>query len=325
MDDAPGGASLVTLRRRLSGGPESPGAGIDAGLIAINSSGQAPWFDLKPGQALVGDVPVLRVPAIVHMVHSFSAWSPTERSTIAGAFLERGAYAYLGSCHEPLLRGFVPTPLVMRRLLQGLPWSAAVRFDDAPPWKIAVFGDPLLTLGPRGPRIAGDLGLPGRPPRTLTDELTSHLKARELADALRTLALLGRDADAARLILATAKDQPAALTPEFGLAGIESAFATGDRAALLTCAEALRPVMYDAQRLKTDGALVIKDMIWQALGAAILDDTLTEREARILPHFLRLETLDRDRAEALRACEAALGKDAEAIVGEAAARVRAGK
>lgn len=325
VDDAPSGASLATLRNRLAGSPEMPGFGIDAGLIAVNSSGQAQWFDLKPGQGLVGDVPVLRRPAMVYMVHSFSAWSPTERSTVAGAWLERGAYAYLGSVHEPLLQGFVPTPLVMRRLLEGLPWGVAVRFDDAPAWKIAVFGDPLITFGPQGPRISGGLALPGLPPRGVADELAGHLKARELARALGVLAMQGRDADAVRLILATAKDQPSALSPEFGLAGIESAFAAGDLAALLTCAEALRPIMYDHARLKREGALVVKDMVWQGLGPRIMGAALSEREARVLPHFLRIETLDRDRAEALRACEPIMGKDAEAIVGEAAARVRSGK
>lgn len=325
VDDAPGGASLEMLRRRLAGTPEMPGFGVDAGLIAVNSSGQAQWFDLKPGQGLVGDVPVLRRPAMVYFVHSFSAWSPTERSTVAGAWLDRGAYAYLGSVHEPLLQGFVPTPLAMRRLLEGLPWGAAVRFDDGPAWKIAVYGDPLITFGPQGPRVEGELPLPGLPPRTMGDELASHLKSRELARAVSALAIQGRDADAVRLIMATAKDQPGALSPEFGLAGIESACAMGDLSALLTCAEALRPIMYDQVRLKREGALVVKDMVWQALGPRIMSATLSEREARVLPHFLRIETLDRDRAEAMRACGPIMGKDTEAIVGEAAARVRAGK
>lgn len=325
VDDAPSGASLAMLRDRLCGSKETPGFGIDAGLIAVNSSGQAQWFDLKPGQALVGDVPALRVPAMVYMVHSFSAASPTERSTIAGAWFERGAYAYVGSCHEPMLRGFVPTPLVMRRLLEGLPWGVAVRYDDGPAWKIAVYGDPLITFGPQGPRVAGELPLPGLPPRAMTEELASYLKARELTRALGALALLGRDADAVRLILATAKDQPTALTPEFGLAGIESAFAAGDLDALLTCAEALRPMMDDAARLRGEGAMVVKDMVWQALGRDILGGTLGERASRVLPYFLRIETLDRDRAEAMRACGPTLGKDAEVIIGTAAAKVRAGK
>src|SRR5262249_1871807 len=124
LDDGPNGQGLSDLRVRAAGvrqGPTSslkgePGMGIDAGLIAGNTSGKPEFVDLKPGQGKPVDIPVLRRPAMVYFVHSFSAWSPTARSTIAGVWLERGAYAYLGSVDEPMLSGFLPTPLAMARL-----------------------------------------------------------------------------------------------------------------------------------------------------------------------------------------------------------------
>ncbi|QKK07103.1 MAG: hypothetical protein HND58_02305 [Planctomycetota bacterium] len=92
---------------------------VHAGLILINSSGNRGWFDLGNTRANAGDVPLLDVPAAVHMVHSWSAVAPDRATTVAGRWLQRGAFAYIGSVHEPYLQAFVPTPMIAEPHARG--------------------------------------------------------------------------------------------------------------------------------------------------------------------------------------------------------------
>lgn len=287
------------------------GAGIDAGFIAVNTSGTADFFDLLPGQAKPGDVPFLRVPAIVHFVHSWSAIRPGDRSTVAGRWLERGAYAYVGSVHEPFLSGFVPTPNMAARLLARAPWGAATRMDNGPPWKITVIGDPLITLGPPAPRTKAPLPLEGA--IDLQDSLAPALKEKRFAEALWTLAMLGRDSDASRLVSALLNDDAAAVTPEVALAGVSSVFlaapigAGQDQMAVGAARFATIARLCKVIGGKCADSPDVPDMLWHAAWPFL--NSPTPDEVAALRANLRPDQTVRDAIEAAGTIERALGKD----------------
>jgi hypothetical protein len=270
--------------------------GVDAGLILVNTKGAADEFNLEPGQCRPGDVPFLNVPAIVYMVHSFSAAMPRERSTVGGRWLERGAYAYLGSVHEPFLTAFVPSPSFAGRMVLGLPWAAAVRFDDTPPpdkpnervtvppaWKIATIGDPLITLGPAAPAANGELPLEAA--RDLSELLSEAMGARDFERAINLLAVLGRDQDAARVAAAVARDEPKAFTAPIAAAAVLPCFRAHDRATLVTAYLQL------PADLAADGAR--RDALWHACGPGVAE----ERVVNLLRANLRPDQMGRDAAD----------------------------
>lgn len=207
------------------------------GLILINTHGQQGVINLRGGKVRAADTPMLDRPAIAHVVHSFAMATPTNRYTVAGALLDRGVYAMLGSVDEPYLQAFVPTPVVAARLLAGFNFAAAVRFDDVPVWKLGVLGDPLITLGPAGTRLEdAGLTLPGE----LTDletDLAGSLKDRDLARAADILTTLGRDRDAARL--ASAAMDSDRLTPALAAAALPALFRDSRHDKVLTVYAAL--------------------------------------------------------------------------------------
>lgn len=126
--------------------------GTDADMIWVNTHGSVIRFELHRGTGHAVDVPVLHRPASVHFVHSWSFRSPMTDSTIAGQWLEHGAYAYVGSSHEPLLGAFVPPKALAQRCANAVPFLIAARHWTgafAGPWRINTYGDPLmLHLGP---------------------------------------------------------------------------------------------------------------------------------------------------------------------------------
>lgn len=311
LDDPEGGAgaSIRELRDRAAGSnPNQPARlpGIDAGLISFNTKGNPDFFTLNPGNAKPADIPLLRRPAMVYFVHSFSFNQPANLSTVAGVWLSRGVYAYIGSVHEPTLGGFTPTPYLTGRMAEGAAWAAAARENDSKVWKIAVFGDALIAFGPQGPRLSAPLPL--AQPTILADTLAPLLIERKFADALRLLALQGRDADAARLCLAIAKDSPADLTPEAALAAVSSCFFSGDAAAFQTAATACLPALQDQQRVERERLQPVRDMIWHALWPDL--GKLTPQQATLLAGALRPENLARDAQEGYAAIMRTQGEDA---------------
>lgn len=219
VDDMPRGDRLHWLRRCAKP--------LDAGLVLVNSKGLANVFETEPGACRPGDIPVLSVPAAVHFVHSWSAAWPSDRSTVAGRWLERGAYAYTGSVQEPFLQAFVPTPIFAARMVSSFPWGAAGRQDSGPAWRIAIFGDPLMTFGPGAPASDAELPSPLDSAEDIASGLAPALKEKRFAEALDLLTLLGRDADAARLAGGVLRDKPAAFTPEVARAAIPPLFRAG--------------------------------------------------------------------------------------------------
>ena len=209
------------------GGDDEGGDAGSALLMLMNTKGASTKFDLDGGvseEGRPGDLPMLGVPAVLHVVHSFSLQQPMNRRTVGGRLLERGVYAYAGSVDEPFLSGFLPTPMVARRLAAGASFGAAVRYDPSPQgaarggidpsrvWKIAVLGDPLVTMGSAGRRVSADVELEGLV--DLDERVKARLGERDFAGVLHDLIVLGRDGDAARLAAALMRDQPESFTAE---------------------------------------------------------------------------------------------------------------
>jgi len=136
-------ASLAGWRRSIE-------RGWAEDLVLVNTRGNAAWFMTSDEQrGLADDVPVLNVPAAVHFVHSWSMAAPNASSTLAGQWIDHGAYAYVGSCHEPYLQAFVPPSALAERIAGHVPLLAAARHLDrgslgGRPWKVNVYGDPLM-------------------------------------------------------------------------------------------------------------------------------------------------------------------------------------
>ncbi|MFK7758885.1 MAG: hypothetical protein AB8C13_02935 [Phycisphaerales bacterium] len=233
--------SLAGFKGRGASGP------VDASLILMNSKGTHSNFDLPmapSGQGKPGDLPILGVPAMLHMVHSFSLSIPRSPLTVGGRWMERGVYLYAGSVDEPFLTGFVPTPIVTQRLLGRLAFAAAVHYDDGQAWKIAVIGDPLKTLSPSGRML--DV-IPG-PVRTMIDgwggvylgeRAKEKLKERKYSAGIEDLILTGQDAAVVRLARAMLTDKPEAVDDDGAKLMLQAAFREGEHELVLDCYERL--------------------------------------------------------------------------------------
>lgn len=295
------------FRRAAAGGMAqrplaAPGAGggVEAHVITINTSGMQSFFEVQGGQLLPCDVPLLRHPAIVNMVHSWSAVAPANRFTIAGRWFDRGAYAYIGSVHEPYLAAFLPTPLLAQRLLAPAVLSAAARNDAHPPWRVAIFGDALLTIAPDRqplPRLAlkpdQPPPIPGLDaPADLGDELREALAQRRFNDAVALLHLLGRDRDLARLVgavIAEARGPEVPLSPDAAAAGALGAYRAGDRDTMLRAAVLARPAL-DQGRWAD-----LADAVWHTLDPGW--NSVNAEQAELLAACIRadmIETFRRD-------------------------------
>ncbi len=261
---------------------------VDAGIVLLNSKGNRDWFELSPGRAHAGDVPMLSAPAIVHMVHSWSANAPRNRATVGARWLERGAYAYCGSVQEPTLLAFVPTPLVAKRLAAGAPWAAAVRHDGTPVWRVAVMGDPLITLGPPARRIDDALPLDGA--EDLAETTKRAASETDYESLVRSLWLSGRDAEAAKLAGALLAEQPGAVTPAFARDALFSVFRAGTDSAFLDLYARLAP--------EDAAAGAARDALWFVARRVVPQHGESRDQALLLlRQHARPEQLDADNAE----------------------------
>lgn len=174
--DVSGAAAILGLIRP---GAVEARAGSSADLAAWHESARAPWgrdlllmnssgspdrFSIAGGSGVVGDVPLWGSSAVA-MIHSFSAADPTNPDTIAGRFLDRGAFIYYGSMNEPYLIAFRTPYIASQLMVAGLPLSAALRQEPGEalglPWRLVYLGDPLYRVDPETAR--------SRPPRTPPD------------------------------------------------------------------------------------------------------------------------------------------------------------
>ncbi len=259
----------------------SPGSSM---LILMNTKGTAHRFDLEGGrqeETYAGDLPMMQVPGVMHIVHSFSAQRPFARGTIAGRMLERGVYAYAGSVDEPYLNGFVPTPEVARRFVAGVPFAASVRFTERDSWKITVLGDPLITAGGAGRRIEASLDIDSL--IDLNDRVKDRIKENDFAGAIGDLVLLGRDEDAARLATALLKERPEDFSPDAAMIAMPALQRTGEFTAMVDCFEHL-----DTSGRKNG---IMQDLLWlvspYVLARAENDPSLRARVEALLRSSLR--------------------------------------
>jgi hypothetical protein len=263
----------------------------DASLIVINSSGNADFFELKPGKMKPADIPMLGVPAAVYMVHSWSAADVSARGTVAGRWFDHGVFAYFGSVEEPFLQAFVPTPALAARLSSRFAWGAAVRAESSPIWKLVCFGDPLWTLAPAGPRSepgADDkFALEGAV--DVSAGLRELLTEGKLAQAASTLVLMGRDADVARLVDSTIKDKPALATAEFCAVAIPSVFRAGRPDLLIEC--------YARLGDKLSGNEYLQDCLWLSCRPGTPGAPVGDRVVEILGKNIRKDNEPRDGGE----------------------------
>jgi hypothetical protein len=273
---------------------------IEAGFIAVNSKGGADEFNVEPGQLRPGDIPFLTIPSIVYFVHSFSAAVPGERGTVAGRWFERGAYAYLGSTQEPMLQAFVPTPLFCVRVTNSFPWAVAVRPDNTTKaWKLATFGDPLLTLGPPVTRSERPLPLQGA--HDLTDLLREAVSQRRYEDAIATLTMLGRDGDAAKLAAALQRDDVKAFTPTVAAVSVLPLYRSKDVQTLLKAFGVMdRELAADPVR---------RDALWHACYEG-LSGSNAEAILNVLRFNLRPDQVGRDAADLARPMASSFSRDA---------------
>jgi len=225
---------------------------LSAELVLVNSKGGSNFFDLEPGQCRPGHIPVLDVPSVVHFVHSWSAQFLTARGTVAGRWIERGAFGYYGSVNEPYLQAFLPTPAAAGRLVAGAPFAPAVRTDAAKLWKLAVVGDPLYVLGREQPRF-DDLGLEGAV--DVSEGLRELLTGGKFTEALRVLTLTGKDQKAAQLALSLLKDRPEGLEPRGVAYAVQAALRSGNNAGVVKLYANLGELAKDP---------VLQDTLWLA-------------------------------------------------------------
>ncbi len=142
-------------------------------LIMVNSSGGAKQFRTTSAQGRPWDTP-LAAPSAIHYIHSFSAQQPKDSSTLAGRWLENGAFVYYGSAQEPFLSAFRTPELVASLLLEGLPFVAAARIlpEELAPmgncWRLVYFGDPVYRITETKSK---------RVPSTATSEVLEDLPA----------------------------------------------------------------------------------------------------------------------------------------------------
>lgn len=126
--------------------------GIGSDVLVFNSSGPANSMNL--GRSTVGktkDIPALSHPLALHMIHSFSLRYPEDRKTIGGRWLDRGVYAYVGSCEEPYLHAFMSPDALVERIVNFVPFLVASRMDNGEmgkPWRVVTIGDPLMLIEP---------------------------------------------------------------------------------------------------------------------------------------------------------------------------------
>lgn len=282
-------------------------AGISADVVHVNTRGGMWSFDLNPGTAWSTDVPLLRTPAVVHFIHSFSAQVVHHRTSVAGRWLDNGAHAYFGSVDEPFLGSFVSGPDFFRRfaLLSG-PLACSVRHDELPAWKLNLYGDPLILAGRSQTRL--DPEFPADSPLhtavPLEESFKQHLKSGRLNEAASELVMLGRDKDAVRLAVAGiapgADGKPRPGASSLARIAMPSAFRDRDLTSLVTLFMAMNErerndpyyssLLWQAARPELEGSP--SPELIGALSVSVRELSALEDLTAITPHIRRISGRD---------------------------------
>ncbi len=266
--------------------------GVSSDVLLMNSKGNTDFFQLFSGRGSPGDVPILNEPVAMHLIHSWSMRSPQNEGTVGAQWLSHGAYAYVGSVHEPFLGAFVPPKVLTSRCMGYVPfliasrvWTGQGMFGDA--WKINTFGDPLmLWVAPKQPPVPrlmarADYGVDlNKHVRELLTESKSDKTGKKIAEAITTLDLLGQDEIAVEMWrLARQRN----LKDKVSLAAINSLFR----------AELKRDFLEAFSELPFRNELHI-DMLWHLIGSRIgpstTNDTLLVLQSSIRPYQAHIDT-----------------------------------
>lgn len=284
---------------------------VSADIAMVNSHGQQSQFALQKGRGSFRDAPFLRTPTAVYFVHSFSAAQPDNRKTVAGRWRERGAFAYVGSVHEPFLQAFVPTPAVAGRLLSGVPLAAAVRPDDAGAlWKIAVFGDPLLVFARPRRRSAEPIPFTTILMRAQVAAATGREAFDEVVSAF---VMQGDDGRAVEFADAVLTDRPEVFDADMAEAVALAAFREANTRVLAAAVSAMGPA-----RAEVTGAA---DALWLH-AEPLMQGAVGGELADVLRANLRDGTVVRDALKLAGAMRyAGDDADANAMLAEAERRV----
>ncbi len=271
---------------------------VQGQILMVNTMGNSDFFDLSPGRCIPADLPLLDQPAAVHFIHSWSALFPALPSQLLGRWFERGVFFYYGSVHEPFLGAFLQPEKIAARINVGAPWSAALRYDNGEPWKLAAFGDPLFTSA--NSLVRGVEPLPLENTQAVDANLRDDLKGEKYEDALRALVLAGRDTDLARLAGPMLRDKADKLTPAAAELLILPLFRQ-QRADDLVAAFHL----LDKPRLNR---LALQDALWHTAYPRLA--SASERLVNLLRISRREDSLARDTAWAALAISQRKGREA---------------
>ncbi|OAB63829.1 hypothetical protein AY599_18455 [Leptolyngbya valderiana BDU 20041] len=259
---------------------------LDANLIAVNTKGRLGDFQLSPGKAAGRDVPILSAPAAVYFVHSFSAQRPGVNTSVAGAWLSRGAFAYMGSVDEPGLQSFVPQVTFAARLGSLFPFGAAGREDGLlENRKLATIGDPLWMLDPQPRKRA--MSMPDfEGAATLESLAQSAIEADALGEATWHLRMAGRNETLVDLAMATLRDEPGRVDAQMAEASTHALFEAGERRAVAA--------MFARLPSERQRDVAIEDLAWHALRPLLEDPEAAATMARLLSPHVRPQKLVED-------------------------------
>ena len=191
-------ASEVAWMRQLIGG-------LSTDIVVMNTKGNSDFFDMFTGQCHPHDVPVLNEPAVLHLIHSWSMQFPQRLDTVGAQWLDRGAYAAVGSCWEPYLNAFVPPAELANRWVNMVPFLVSARWWDnqgplSTPWRVVTFGDPLMLCAPaehaNKPRVnrAADYGVDlAEQAKSLMRQTESDESGKSYGGAIEILSMTGKD------------------------------------------------------------------------------------------------------------------------------------
>lgn len=258
-------------------------------LIFVNTAGNARWFHLGDDRVAANALPLLDVPTATHFIHSFSAQRPADARSILGQWERRGAFAYYGSSHEPFLDAFRTPPDVVLRLLGGMPWACAPRFDTPRVWRLNTFGDPLFTLSHTPPRGESPEFFSAGSFRDVDELYRDALRRKEFGVASEMMRWRNKDAEILRLADALIKNDMD-LDPTFARVALHAGAHRGW--------SSLAPALFRACEANAEDDPFLKDLLWHALRPTFS----TMRDAStlaLLQGHVRPESYARDASELL--------------------------
>jgi hypothetical protein len=290
--------------------------GLASDVLFLNSSGNCDYFEMEPKSlAPSTDIPVLRKPLALMMIHSFSLQQAGQPWTVGGRWLDHGVYSYVGSVHEPFLPAFIPPAGVVQRLSVLTPFLVAGRHWPgdplAQPWRVATLGDPLMTMpAPKTLEALPGRMAPGPQPPGFDNVRAGARLALANSKTADAAAVPGLLAQATRGMLLCGDDVLVTQLWRYARSrGAESAAAAAAPALGAIFRAGTRAEFMDAWPLVKDPTGEQRDMLWQ-LWATDLPALTDAATVAVLKSALRGPRLDMDAKALLPAMRATEGRSA---------------